>query len=209
VKAPRYPWGMLAFLLVLSGGLVARVVAAVASGPTGRWRALALVGGCAVFIGCLVAWRSRQLLRGHRAVVQLRPGWDVRTAVSDESLLDALDRLSAHKTSLPRRDYAVSVALGPDRVELWRGEEPTLLLSLPANRIEQVIVTTARVSLLPSPALVLGISGVLMVFLVLVPARHEGSVWAARRSDVEKWAVMFRTRYLEPGMNTVAGGKGE
>jgi hypothetical protein len=203
MRRGTYPWGILGFLLVCTVGLVSQLVWLVATHDPAAGRALVLVGALVVFVWLAAAWRGRQLLRRHRAVVRLRPGWDVRTAVGNASLPWHLGRLGTAAVTFPQGDYAVSVALGPDCVELWRGDEPVVVLSVAAERIAGVTVQRVRVSLLPVPGVVLDVGG---EPISLAPARREGGVRTARRADVEAWAALI-ARHVGAGTGTAIPGE--
>jgi len=203
MKRDRYPWGTLVFLLVCAVGLVGQIGWMIATRNPATIRVLVLVGVLAVLVWVGAAWRARQLLRRHRAVARLRPGWDVRTAVSTASLPWHLSRLGSPPAPFPTGDHAVSVALGPGCVELWRGEQPVLVLSAAAERINRVTVQRVRVSLLPVLGVVLDVGG---EEITLAPIRHEGAVWTARRADVEAWAALI-ARHVAPGTGTAAAGE--
>jgi len=203
MRDDRYPWGTLGFLLVCTVGLVSQLVWMVVTRNPATVRVLVLIGVLAVLIWLAAAWRGRQVLRRHRAVAALRPGWDVRTAVGTASLPSQLARLGAPEVRFPTSDFVVSVALGPGRLELWRGEEPALVLAAAADQITQVTVERVRAALLPVPGVELAVGG---ERIALAPIRREGGVLTARRRDVDAWAALI-VRHVGAGTGTAIPGE--
>lgn len=188
MRRDPYPWGTLGFLLVCAVGLVSEVVWLVATRSPATSRVFVLIGVLVMLVSLAATWRGGRLLRRHRAVVRMRPGWDVRTAVGTASLPWHLGRLGAPPVRFPQGDYVVSVALGPGCVELWRGDEPVMVLSARAGRITDVTVQRVHVSLLPVPGVVLDVEG---EQLGMAPIRREGGMRTASRADVEAWAALI------------------
>lgn len=201
-KEPKFPWFRAGFVCMMVAGLIGMTIWAVATHIRGQAIALARLGAIIAGLAFALWLTGRRLERSYRAVRAIHPDWRVRSAVSTEDLLGALAKLGGDISSFPNRDYSVVVALGRDRIELWRGATPTHLITIPRSLMTNIRVQRAIVSfLVPYPAVVFEVND---VTFELAPVRREGHVWIEGRRGAEKWAAEIEALTADPRVTTVS-----